>query len=306
VSNFGEWNESNRGEGELNSRDDLRDALAEFAPELRLLDCGWVLEGNESSDLDLEDSPLSSDLVVDWVAVDASGRMNLLLCLDPESGLGAGEWVDLALEVLHRAQVQQPFILSHLGNSGIRADLVPRLILATDHFADATLRKLSVLGSERMRLIEIHEVRTDSGVSHHLVSRWPEHTEAVTTGPVDFLERLPEALRPTADRILQCLDHVDERVGFGGVGIEYIEWRLRNQTLCALEHRGGVLHASVAGSTIAGLSDEAGAEHFVELVLQRYFGILEDEPDGAGEEEESLVSQGMNVVLSHEELDAFM
>ena len=294
-------------DGDLDPRAELKEAMGEFAPELRLLDCGWVLEGETQSEAEggLE-STESDDVTVDWVAVDPSGRLNLLLWLGPDGESFAEEPISLALEVLHRAQHQLPFILSHLGNCGIRPELAPRLVLAAPSFPAGTLRKLSVLGEERIRLIEIHEVRTDSGVSHHMISRWPENEESIPVGPEAFMARLPEGSRALAELIMQRLDHVDEHVGYGGMGVEYMEWRLRSQVLCALELRDGQLQASVAGAESAPLSEEDGGESFIESVLQRYFEILEDEPDGAGEEGGSLVDQGMGVVLSHEELDAFL
>ncbi len=288
----------------MDPRQELREAMEEFAPELRFLDCGWVLEAADSAD-ELSEDPFDpeNDITVDWVAVDASGRLNLLLWLGDG---GSERTAALALEILHRAQDQSTFILSHLGNCGIHSDLAPRLILAADHFSAATLRQLAVLGEERMRLVEVHEVRTEGGVSHHLVSKWPEHLESQAVGPVVFLENLPEHLRAIGECILQCLDHVDDRVIFGGMGLQFLEWRLRDRALCALEHRDGVLLASVAGEESRDLSQEGAADAFIERVLENYFEILEDAPVGDGDGDASLVDQGLSVVLSSEELDAFM
>ncbi len=295
------------GDDNMNPRDELKEAMAAFAPDLRLLDCGWVLTGDADSEpaADAPD-PEADDITVDWVGVDPSGRLNVLLWLGPDDEDLSVGLVELALETLHRVEHQLPFILSHLGNCGIRPEKAPRLVLAATHFSASVLRQLAVLGEERMRLVEVHEVRTDSGVSHHLVLRWPEHEDCVAMGPVSFLECLPEGLQVLADSILQRLDHVDERVQYGGMGSEYLEWCLRDHTLCTLELIEGCLHGAVSGSNGQELPDEEATEAFVGLVLQRYFEILEEEPVGSDSEEASIVDQGLSVVLSHEELDAFM
>ncbi|MFT4647789.1 MAG: hypothetical protein ACI9X4_001003 [Glaciecola sp.] len=293
--------------GPLNPREELGEAMAEFAPDLRLLDRGWLLEGDSEIESDFDSETASADeLTVDWVAVDASGRINLLLWMGADGDAIPSDPVELALEVLHRAQNQIPFILAHLGNCGIRPDLAPRLILAAEHFSASIVRKLGVLGEDRMRLVEVHEVRTASGVSHHLVLRWPEKQNSEPVGPLVFMERLPDSLRATAEIVLQRLDHVDERVIYGGMGIEYLEWGLRGHTLCALQYRDGQLLASVSGGESSELTDEPSAEAFIEVVLQRYFEILEEKPVGGDEDGKSLVDQGLGVVLSHEELDAFL
>ncbi len=295
------------GDDNMNPRDELKEAMTEFAPDLRLLDCGWVLESESdpSSVVDAEGSGLD-DITVDWVGVDPSGRLNVLLWLGPEGDDASPSLVELALEILHRAEAQLPFILSHLGSCGIRPEKAPRLVLAAAHFSPSVLRQLAVLGENRMRLIEVHEVRTDSGVSHHLVLRWPEQDDSAAIGPVSFLEHLPDHLQALADSVLQRLDHVDERVRYGGMGSEYLEWCLRGHTLCTLQYLDGALLAAVSGQDASELADEANAETFVALVLQRYFEILEEKPGSKDSEDTSIVDQGLNVVLSHEELDAFM
>lgn len=295
------------GDDNMNPRDELKEAMSEFAPDLRLLDCGWVLACERDSDSAEEaDGQDDDDIVVDWVGVDPSGRLNVLLWLGPDSEESAGGPVELALEVLHRAESQIPFIMSHLGNCGIRPEMAPRLVLAATQFSARTLRRLAVLGQERIRLIEVHEVRTDSGVSHHLVLRWPECETSGSVGPVSFLESLPEHLRGLAESVLQRLDHVDERVQYAGMGSEYLEWRLRDHSLCTLQFIDGALHGGVENKEIIELPDADAAEAFVGSVLQRYFEILEEEPAGSGASGESIVDQGLSVVLSHEELDAFM
>ncbi|MDF1836972.1 MAG: hypothetical protein P1V35_03810, partial [Planctomycetota bacterium] len=70
--------------------------------------------------------------------------------------------------------------------------------------------------------------------------------------------------------------------------------------------RGGRLLASVAGQESDELTQMGASDAFIERVLRRYFEILEEAPAGDGGEGESLVDQGLSVVLSSEELDAFM
>ncbi len=295
------------GDDNMNPREELKEAMSEFAPDLRLLDCGWVLEGEgDSGAATDEDNQGVDDIVVDWVGVDPSGRLNVLLWLGPGSEELAGGLVGFAMEVLHRAESQFPFVMSHLGNCGIRPEMAPRLVLADSHFSAETLRRLAVLGSERIRLIEVHEVRTDSGVSHHLVSRWPEGEVSESVGRVSFLERLPENLRGLAESVLQRLDHVDERVQYAGMGSDYLEWRLRGHSLCTLQFIDGVLKGGTESEELNELPDGDAVETFVGSVLQRYFEVLEEKPAGSEVGEESIVDKGLSVVLSHEELDAFM
>ena len=296
---------SQGGDADGDFAEELQAALEEFAPELRLLDRGLVLgagEGEEEGD----ESPEMGDLVADWVALDSSGRLNLVVWLGDDRSLLPAEPVDLALEMLHRVVQQLPFIQRHLGSEGVRTERPPRLVLIASHFVDGTVRKLAVLGAERVRLLEVHEVRSQSGASHHLVPRWPLVEEVEDVRPDHFLDHLHGDLRPLAACLLQRLEHVDERVSLVGSGESSLEWSLLNEPLCWLEKSSQGLSGRIGGGGVVELTDEPSADAFLEDVLRRYFQMLDVDPERPEGEKTALVDQGMGLVLSSDEMDAFL
>lgn len=310
------------------SRGELEGALQEFAPELRVIDRGLILRADlrpagsdglthfEASHEDDEDLAERSDvwigdLIVDWVCVDPTGRLNLVVWLGSDREALPAEPTDLALEILHRVREQMPFILRHLGTRGVQARVEPRLVAVATHFLDGTVRKLAVLGAERVRLLEVHGVESESGASYHLTARWPLDTEESTPSPERFLESLHGELRHVAETLLEGLQHVDERVVVLGSGRELLEWTLLNQTLCRLEQNQKGLLGRVGGDGDETSLDHESAQRFLEAVLRRYFEVVSADPEKewGGEEtrtsSDSLVDQGLGVVLSAEEMDAF-
>ena len=306
-------------------RGELEGALQEFAPELRVVDRGLILRADLRADSALasglqessqrEETERSEhwigDLIVDWVCVDPTGRMNLVVWLGSDRAALPAEPTDLALEILHRVREQMPFILRHLGTQGVQARVAPRLVAIATHFTEGTVRKLAVLGDERVRLLEVHGVESESGASYHLVQRWPFEAEQAATSPERFLERLHGDLRTVAQSVLESLQHVDERVVVLGAGQDLLEWNLLNQTLCRIEQDQGELRGRVGGEGLLTPLDEESAQRFLESVLRRYFDVVSHDPekeplDGSlASQGESLVDQGLGVVLSAEEMDAF-
>ncbi|MEZ5973695.1 MAG: hypothetical protein R3E96_02300 [Planctomycetota bacterium] len=177
------------------------------------------------------------------MAVDAKGRLNLVVWLGTDRDALPAEPVDLALELLHRAQEQSPFILRHLEAMGVRCHGDLRLVLISDHFLESTVRKLAVLGPARLRLIEVHEVRSSSGASHHLVHRFPLQEEQLV-GPEEFLDRLPAAPREVAAFVLERLRFIDDRVDLLACNSEALEWT-RQPT--PVRHRSSPRRAAGAG-----------------------------------------------------------
>ncbi len=311
------------------SRGELEGALQEFAPELRVVDRGLILradlrpegaDGYSAWEASAEEAPglpaersdvWIGDLIVDWVCVDPAGRLNLVVWMGSDRDALPAEPTDVALEILHRVKEQMPFILRHLGTRGVQARVEPRLVAIATHFLDGTVRKLAVLGAERVRLLEVHEVESESGASYHLTARWPMESEVVTPSPERFLESLQGDLRAVAETLLESLEHVDERVVVLGAGRELLEWSLLNETLCRLEQNQGTLQGRVGGEGSWAALDEESAQRFLEAVLRRYFDVVSGDPEkdlgvsGAAQPGESLVDQGMGVVLSTEEMDAF-
>ncbi len=300
---------------------ELQQALADFAPDLRLLDSSLILGADEHPASEPEgdhnfsaaeavenphDQSGLGDLVVDWVAIDSKGRLNLVVWLGSDARSLPGEPVDIALEMLHRVNEQFPYIQRHLGSEGIRREFPPRLILIATHFLDVTVRKLSVLGGERVRLLEVHEVRSQSGSSHHLVARWPLAEDSEVVGPDEFLDHLHSDLRPLAESLIQRLEHVDERVMMIGSGDSALEWNLLNQPLCWLEKSAQGLNGRIGGGLAVPLLDEGSANAFLENVLRHYFVMLEADPEREAEPKTALVDQGMGLVLSSDEMDAFL
>jgi len=288
---------------------ELQTALHDLMPDLRLVDRGLVLgaESQEAGSMGEEmPEPSIGDLLVDWVAVDPRGRLNLVVWLGSDRSQLPAEPVDMALEILHRSRRQWPFILRHLGPQGVRAESEPRLILVATHFTEATVRKLAVLGSDRVGLLEVHEIRTDSGASHHLVHRWPLQGEGEPGGPDAFLLHLHQELRPLAQSLLQRLQRVDERLVLLGSGAELLEWSLGNQPVCWLEQGQGGLQGRTGNGAVTSLVDGPTADAFLEDVLRRYFEVVEADEEEDDADKTSLVSQGMGLVLSEDELNAFL
>ncbi|MEZ6019614.1 MAG: hypothetical protein R3F17_05775 [Planctomycetota bacterium] len=283
-------------------------ALRSFAPELRIVDRGLILGVGAPLEANEGDASWQAlgELTVDYVAVDAKGRLNLVVWLGTDRDALPAEPVDLALELLHRAQEQSPFILRHLEAMGVRCHGDLRLVLISDHFLESTVRKLAVLGPARLRLIEVHEVRSSSGASHHLVHRFPLQEEQLV-GPEEFLDRLPAAPREVAAFVLERLRFIDDRVDLLACNSEALEWTFDNQPLCAIEAAPGALQARVGMGERLALDGMPAAEGFLDQVLQRYFDLRLAEPDeGEPAGPPALVDQGMKVVLSSEEMDAFL
>jgi len=265
---------------------------------------GTALPGLTVLDRKLElDGPLNADLV----AIDASGRLVLVLMPGPSEAQDdlAGERTVLGvLDALVWARCHHDLLARHLHGSHLSEDLEPRVVVVAERFGERVAARLSTLDPDGVMLLEVRSLRTAAGASTYLVDPTPNAAALANATSSTFLEGLDEDLRGQAELLLKRLGRIDEGVHMRCTG-EALKWTFQELPLCALTVVGGHLEGSLPDAADPLPFGEAGSlEAFVELALARFVELSESGDDGDLEQVE-LIPAEPRPLLSASELEAF-
>jgi hypothetical protein len=246
-------------------REAIENGLVEALPALEIVD----------RDLDL-----GSKRFVDLVGIDASRRLAFLLLTD-----GEGEECFLsAVDALLFGHENAALLGQHWGLDDVRTDVDPQIVLIADSFRPPALERLALLDGVDLRLFEVRELKSAEREHVYLVPHaLAPASEAAPSlmGVGDFLDGLPDELRPRAEKLLRYIGRIDDRLQTS-VSSDGVHWRYGNRVLCSVMALRGELEGSLPGTarpSTAIVGDEA-VDTFLELVLGRHLELLHQERDG--------------------------
>lgn len=265
----------------------LRDAFA---------DVEWV-------DRDLE---LAPGRAVDWIGIDASGRVVFALVCDGEDESA----VLSVLDTLVFFERNRPILAQHLRSPRVRTGLTPIVALVAESFSEVLLARLCVLGGASLRTFELRQLSSSIGERAYLVPVTPgfsRHAPATPRGKEPFLAGVPEAQRPIADLLVRRIGRIDDQL-IATAGDRSLAWRMGDELLCSIAQIDGQIEGQIPP---AGLPREIGTanevEGFVDSVLKRYVALLASTPvtPVEGGEPAGFVAVDPGMTLSPEEIAAF-
>jgi hypothetical protein len=262
----------NANERDLALRRELAGALA--------TELARHLPGFEILDRDLEvpTAEAGASVRADWVAIDATRRIVLVLLVDGRADVA----VLAALECTAALRASRALIAEHLGARRLAADGRALVVLVSEAFSARALRRLSVLSPLDLRLFATREISSASGSRMALAAVDPAHPGAVPADidRADFLAHVPAARRPLAELCLARIDRVDGELE-ACAALDAIGWRHRGRALCSLACVGGELEGAVGTEAVVPIRDGEDVEEFVERVLAAHVRRLDAEPDPA-------------------------
>lgn len=248
---------------------DLEVVLGKALPGLTVLDRKLELDG-----------PLNADLV----AIDASGRLVLVLLRGPGEAQDdlAGERTVLGvLDALVWARRHRGLLARHLDGSQFKEDLEPRVVVVAERFGERVAARLSALDPDGVMLLEVRSLRTATGASTYLVDPASNAARVGLSASSTFLEGLDENLRGQAELLLKRLGRIDPGVHVGRTA-QGLRWTFREHPLCALTEVDGHLEGSLPDSSDPLAVREPGSlEAFVDLALARFVELSESGDEGA-------------------------
>ncbi|MCC6409094.1 MAG: hypothetical protein IT453_18180 [Planctomycetes bacterium] len=261
-----------------------------------------LYSGFEVVDRDLD---LGDGRSVDWVGVDSTGRLIMVLMVDSDGT----EPVIAALDALAFVQKNRGVLAGHLQNQRLRADVSPLVALVAESFSDRMLGRLSGLDSDAVRLFELRTVVSARGEHVYLapIEAAPARAAVIAPRGTDvFVRGLDDAQRALAELALKRIGRIDDLVSHAA-SEKTITWRWKGELLCSLSAIDEDLEARVEpeGRNLR-LTSTADIEAFVDLALQRYVDLLGSPggPSGAVVKVPSLNLEPREL-LSPAELEAF-
>jgi hypothetical protein len=231
---------------------------------------GELYAGFEVVDRDLD---LGEGRSVDWVGVDSTGRLILVLMVDSDGS----EPVLAALDALAFVQKNRGVLAGHLQNQRLRPEVSPVVALVAESFSDRMLGRLSGLDSDAVRLFELRTVASARGEHVYLapIEAVPARAAVIAPRGSDvFLRGLDEARRALAELALKRVGRIDDLVTHSA-SEKTITWRWKGELLCSLSSVDDHLDARLEpdGRTVR-FTSTADIEAFVDLALQRYVELL--------------------------------
>ncbi|MCK6445555.1 MAG: hypothetical protein L6Q99_04120 [Planctomycetes bacterium] len=231
---------------------------------------GELYAGFEVVDRELD---LGEGRRVDWVGVDSTGRLVLVL-LVREDGV---EPVIAALDALAFVQKNRGVLAGHLQNQRLRPDVSPIVALVAESFSDRMLGRLSSLNAEAVRLFELRTVASARGAHVYLApieARPAREAVIAPRGAEVFLSRLDVERRALAELALKRIGRIDDLVGYTA-SEKTVTWRWQGELLCSLSSVDDQLDARIEpGGAGERLTSTADLEAFVDLALARYVDLL--------------------------------
>jgi hypothetical protein len=272
----------------------LLEGLSEHLPGLEIQDRALVLSGGGEGRV----------LRVDLVAIDACGRLVLILLVDGR----ADETVFAGLETLAQVRGDRALIAQHLSSARLSFEAPPLVVLVAEAYAARVLRSLTAVSPREMRLFEMRELASAAGSRSSFV---PVGIAGGDSSREQFLRLVPADLRPTAELCLAEIDRVDSdlesRASFDVVG-----WHEGRRNLCSLTWTGErILGAVAAGEATFPLRQPADVHPFLDRVVGEHLRRSAPEreerrgrgDDGRGPKSGPGLASG--VLLTPEELAAF-
>lgn len=238
--------------------------LSRLLPDLRIVDRG----------LDLTRGPVRSTARrrADLLALDAAGRPVIVLIVD-----GRGDDTVLAaVNAVAYARQNAGALAQPLREEAARATGA-RVALIAESFSARALESLGLLPESELLLFEARRVDSAAG-THARLSRVvlpsPRREEEPPMAREDFLARIGETRRGTADVLLRRLERVD-----AGIQASFEEDRasfdLEGRELCRLEIEQGALQGAIPALKqrlpIHGPDD---ADAFLDEVLREHILLL--------------------------------
>jgi hypothetical protein len=224
-----------------------------------------ALPGFEALDRDL----VLGDVRADLVGCFGDGRLALVHRVDQTGG----EVVTAALDLLAAAREHTPFLARHLG-ARVEAP-APLVVIVAAQVDERSARRLSALGPDTVRLLELRAITSARASSTFLV---PHGTEARPAGGAVLGERLADLAEPARARVevlLERLRRIDEELGAATTDAG-LEWRWRGRLVCALQVVEGEAQALVTGGEPRGLGSDDALETFVDGALARWSALVEE------------------------------
>ena len=233
-----------------------------------------ALPGLEVLDRSLELDGLRTDLV----GIDAQGRLNLVLFVD-----GASEGLPLEiLDTLRLARRQRYLLARHLGVEHLKVEDDARVTVVAASFGSLVAERLACLPKHQVACFEVHEMRSDRGLSTCLLPAFAEpaggHREGLPAD--DFVRGLDAARREIVTGLSGRIERIDEEVSIAP-GPGGLEWRYRGAALCRLRGEGDGLMGSVVEGPSFAITAGPEQEAFLDACLRRFLVLLES--DGSSE-----------------------
>ncbi len=232
-------------------------ALLDAMPGLEVLDHGLELDG----------------LSTDAVGVDAEGRLNLVLYAD-----GQAESLPLeVLDTLRLARRQRHLLARHLNEPRLDPEADACVVVVAPGFDSLVSERLACLPRHQVRCFELHEMRSEKGLSTLLLPASHEQVEQhefAISAPEDFLSALEEPMREMVSELTLRIERIDREVALAS-GPGGLEWRYRGTPLCRLRGEGERLVGSVIEGPSFPLNRDRDLEGFLDASLRRFLNLMD-------------------------------
>jgi len=265
----------------------LEVAIEEALPGLEICDQDLVIDGEVRAEL---------------VGVDPAGCLTLVVVLE-----GRGEEdVIRALEVLSRVRANVGLVARHLQQAQLDASLAPRVLVVADPMVDVVQRGLEGLGAAGLDLFRVRRVESAKGERNYLepVGGSRDAAGEPTGGVEVFIATLPEGMRPLAERMIECMDRLDDDL-VTAAGPRAVSWSLDGELVVRMDQAADGLQVAVGPRLVTrALAAEKDVDGVVEdalLLVLRSAGIAEEE----GLVEHELKPADPEQLLTPEEIEAF-
>ena len=239
----------------------------------RLFAAGYP--GFELVDRDLV---LSRHRRVPYLGVDGSGRLVLVLCLEPD----AGDAASLALDALAFARARAAALVRHLNSPRLRSPLTAVVWLVAREFGTDERVRLQRLEPGAVRLFECVCIESQRSVSDYLLEASVAADAApgavpgpsLAPAPSGPLAALAPNLRELAEGVVRRVEHLDDDLEATRTA-DGIVWRFQDELVCSLSLSGGELSGAVSGGGFDGpIAGPEGVEGFLGAAVQRYLAVL--------------------------------
>lgn len=248
----------------------MSDSQPQSTAESEVLEAAVLdaLPGLEVLDRSLELDGLRTDLV----GVDAEGRLNLVLFVD---GAAGGLPMEV-LDTLRLARRQRYLLARHLGVEHLKVEADARVTVVATNFESLVAERLACLPRHQVQCFEVHEMRSDRGLSTCLLPAFEEpQGSPVSALPADeFVRGLAASQRETVAELSGRIERIDGDVSMAP-GPGGLEWRYRGAALCRLRGEGEGLMGSVVDGPSFAMEESQEVEAFLDGCLQRFLLLLE-------------------------------
>jgi hypothetical protein len=238
-------------------QDELAAALVDALGGFELLD----------RDLELPPAPGEPMRAADLVGVDGEGRGVFVLLLEPNEVEHA---LELALDFAYRAESERALVQRHLDRPLAAAPCA--IVLVGEGLPETLRRRAAVVGSTRLCLLEVNELRSARGVT-----TWFSPTGARRIAPslrtlAEHMAALPPAVAEVVTPLRERLVRLDPDLRHNPIR-DGLEWQWKGHLLCRVTAREGTVEAIVDSRgepQVGRLAPGPSLDTFVEAVLARF------------------------------------